>query len=168
VRHCLARMRRQPPWFRRLSAKTDGSGYGRRDRRNHGRKPDFSDGQRRGFLNRSDGPAGQLVEAGAVPLLRPWRQGRQAVVREAFESLLAGSAGTPTTVEASMLIEKLGEELPGGRLECGVGGSPDLLHVPPRASPTDRIAVEDGCHVPAPASWRTSGRLHEIGFLQAK
>ena len=34
--------------------KTDGSGYGKLDRGNGGGKPTFSDGQRRGFVNRSD------------------------------------------------------------------------------------------------------------------
>jgi hypothetical protein len=35
---------------------------------------------------------------------------------EAFEGLLAGSAGTVTTVEPPMFIKKLGEELLGDRL----------------------------------------------------
>lgn len=38
-----------------LSAKTDGSGCGRPDRGNPGRKPDFTDGQRGGFLSGADG-----------------------------------------------------------------------------------------------------------------
>ena len=68
----------------------------------------------------------QLSEAGAVSLLRCRFQRRQIVIGEAFQSFLVGAARPSTTVEAMMLIEKLGEELLGGGFGGGVGGSPDL------------------------------------------
>lgn len=54
-----------------------------------------------------------------VSLLRPWLQGRQIIVAEAFQSFLVGSPGTPTTVEPMVVIEKLAEEL----LDCALSGS---------------------------------------------
>jgi hypothetical protein len=45
-------------------------------------------------------------------------------VGEAFQRFLGGRAWTPTTVEATMLIEKVGKELLGGGFRGGVGGSP--------------------------------------------
>jgi len=95
----------------------------------------------------------QLAEASAVPLLRPWLQSQQVVVGEPFQSFLVGSTGTPATVEAMMLIEKLGEELLGGGLGGGIGGSPDLLPMVLEPDPIGRTALVDGCHVPVLASW---------------
>ena len=97
------------------------------DRGNHGRKPAFSDGQRGGFLNRSDDPNRRSVAGScAVPSLRTRLQGWQIIVCEAFQCFLVGAAGISTTVETTMLI-KSGKELLGSGLRGGVGGSSDLL-----------------------------------------
>jgi hypothetical protein len=71
---------------------------------------------------------------------------------EPFQNFLVGPASTPTTVDAMMLIENLGEELVGGGFADGVGGSPDLLSVPLETPPICRVALVGGCQRPAPAS----------------
>jgi hypothetical protein len=70
-----------------------------------------------------------MSEAGAVSSLRCWFQRRQVIEREPFQSFLVGATGTAATVEAAILIEKLGEELLRGRFRGGVSGSPYLLPV---------------------------------------
>jgi len=137
-----------------LSAKTDGSGYGQPDRRNHGAKPVSSDRQRGGFANGPDVSMGdQLPEAGARSIRHRWLHGWQRIVREPCQSFVAGCRGRPTTVEASMLIQKAGEKLLRSGLGGGVGGSPDLLAVLPDTHPIGRIAHVDGRHWPVPTSW---------------
>ena len=45
---------------------------------------------------------------------------------EPLQSLPVSAPRATATVEATMLIEKLGEELLGGGFGGGMGGSPDL------------------------------------------
>ena len=68
---------RRPSRGHGLSTKTDGSGYGRRQAENHGRKPASGSGQRGGFVN---GVAGRHRESmGNHPdLPRSARSGRPA------------------------------------------------------------------------------------------
>ena len=68
-------------------------------------------------------------------------------------AFVAGCRGRPTTVEASMLIQKAGEELLRSGLGGGVGGSPDLLAVLLDTHSIGRIAHVDGRHWPVPTSW---------------
>ena len=109
-------------------------------------EPASGNSQRGGFLNRSHNRAGQLPEAGAVSLLRPRLQSWQIIVGEAFESFFIGSSGIPTTIEPTMFIEKAGEELLGGGLRGGMGGSPDFLAAPLETHQIGRTALIDGRH----------------------
>jgi hypothetical protein len=68
-------------------------------------------------------------------------------VAEPLQSLLVGAPRTTATVEASMLIEKLGEELLGSGFRGGMGGSPDLLPMRLKPNPVGRITLINGRHV---------------------
>src|SRR5271166_1104084 len=138
--------------------KTDGSGYGQHDAGNDGGKPASGDGQRGGFVNRVTTPTSRVRVVSRS-------ERRQVIVGEAFESFRVGSARTPTTVERMMLIEKLGEELPGGGFGGRMGGSPDFLPVPLETNPIGRVPFVDRRHVQALAPCRVS---HGTAFLQTK
>jgi hypothetical protein len=67
-------------------------------------------------------------------------------VAEPLQSLLVNAPGTTATVEAAMLIEKLGEELLGSGFRGGVGGSSDLLPMRLKPNPVDRVTLVNGRH----------------------
>jgi hypothetical protein len=68
-------------------------------------------------------------------------------VGEVFESFLVVASRPTTTVEPTMLIEKLGEELLGSSLGGSVGGLPHFLAVALEPNPVRGIAPIDCRHV---------------------
>jgi hypothetical protein len=97
-----------------------------------------------GVSERGRSTSPQSAEAGAVSLLCSWLQRRQTVIGEAFQSFPVRPTRTPATVEPMMLIEKLSEELLGGRFGGAMGESPDFLALLLETNPIGRVPLVDG------------------------
>jgi len=88
----------------------------------------------------------QLTEGCAVSFLRSELQGRQIILGKAIQRIFISTTKPTTTIQPSMLFEKLSEELLGGGFRRGMSGAPDLVPVPLKPDPVGRTALVDCCH----------------------